>query len=318
MRVLACDMGGTRIKYGIIENGMVVRQEVMPAESHMGLARRLPALADALTRLCERHGCAAGDCDGIGVSFPSVIDVHSGRALAAFGKYPDAMDVDLRAWARDGLGLPLAIENDARMALIGEWRAGAGRGCDNVVMMTLGTGIGVAAVIEGRVLRGVHGQAAILGGHITLNVDGRVCSCGNVGCAECEASTSVLEELARSRADFRDSALGREPRVDYAAIFRLAAQGDACSVALRDHSLHVWAAEAVSLVHVFDPELVILGGGIMGSGQVIVDAVQGYVHRHALTPWGRVRVEASTLGDAAALVACEWLVEEHLRERMTH
>src|SRR5207247_4367241 len=97
-------------------------------------------------------------CGGIAVSFPSLIDVHTGRILAEYGKYADGPQVDLRAWAREALGLPLAIENDARMALIGEWRHGAGRGSDNLVMITLGTGLGTSAVIEGRVLRGKHGQ----------------------------------------------------------------------------------------------------------------------------------------------------------------
>lgn len=314
MKVLACDMCGTRIKYGLVENGAVLEQGAMPAHSDEGLALRLPALAAALQDLCARRGIAPRSCGGIGVSFPSIVDARGGRVLAEFGKYRDAMHVDLREWSRGALGLPLAIENDARMALIGEWRAGAALGCDNVVMMTLGTGLGVAAVMEGRVMRGVHGQAAILGGHITLNVNGSICSCGNIGCAEHEASTAVLDRMARARPDFLNSALAREPLVDYAAVFRLAATGDACATALRDHSLRVWGATAVSLVHVFDPEMVVLGGGLMGSGQAISEAVQQYLDRHAVTPWGRVRVAASALGDAAALAACEWLVGEHRRE----
>jgi glucokinase len=314
MRVLACDMGGTRIKYGIVEDGVVLAQDGMPAHSDRGLAPRLPALAEALLQLCVDNGMELASCAGVGMSFPSLIDVRSGRVLAEFGKYSDAMDVDIRAWSRDALHLPLAIENDARMALIGEWRSGAGRGCDNLVMMTLGTGLGVSAVIEGRVLRGAHGQAGILGGHLTVNYRGAACHCGNIGCAESEASSVVLEHLARQRGDFAGSALATEPVLDYAAIFRWAGVGDACAAALREHSLRVWSANAVNLVHAFDPELIVLGGGIMASGAVIVDAVQEYVDAHAMTPWGRVRVAASELGDQAALVACEWLVEEHRRE----
>jgi glucokinase len=307
-------MGGTRIKYGVVEDGEVLAQDMMPAHSDQGLASRLPVLADALLRLCAGSRIAPASCAGVGMSFPSLIDVRSGRVLAEFGKYTDAMEVDIRAWSRETLRLPLAIENDARMALIGEWRAGAGRGSENVVMMTLGTGLGVSAVIEGRVLRGVHGQAGILGGHLTVNYHGAACHCGNIGCAESEASTVVLEDLARRRTDFAASALSNEPVLDYAAIFRWADAGDACAMALRDHSLRVWSANAVNLVHAFDPELIVLGGGIMASGAVIVNAVQEYVNAHAMTPWGRVRVAASELGDQAALVACEWLVEEHRRE----
>lgn len=314
MRVLACDLGGTRIKLGIVENGAVIAQDVMPARAREGLAPRLPVLEEALRRLCAERGFSPASCDGIGISFPSIIDVQRGRVLAEFGKYSDAMDMDLRAWARDRLEIPLAIENDARMALIGEWRYGSGRGCDDLVMMTLGTGLGVAAIIQGHVLRGTHGQAGILGGHLTVAIDGRPCICGNIGCAESQASTMVLHDMVAGRQDYAGSALAREPVLDYEAIFRCAATGDACATALRDHSLRIWSADAVNLIHAFDPAMIVLGGGIIASGSVIIETMQAYIDAHAMTPWGTVRVVASELGDQAALVASEWLVDEHRRE----
>src|SRR5262249_5203514 len=142
---------------------------------------------------------------------------------------------------------------------------------------TLGTGLGASAVIEGRVLRGAHGQAGILGGHLTLRYGGQPCVCGNLGCAEAEASSAVLRELAEERPEFRASALAGEATLDYAAVFRLAANGDACALRLRQHSLEVWSALAVSLIHAYDPERLILGGGIMGSGEVILPAIREYV-----------------------------------------
>jgi glucokinase len=166
--------------------------------------------------------------------------------------------------------------------------------------------------VEGKVLRGAHGQAGILGGHITVKHGGRACVCGNIGCAEAEASTSVLEQLAKEHRDFAHSALAAEPVIDYHALFRLAAQGDGCARALAKHSLQVWSALAVSLIHAFDPALVILGGGVMGSADAILPTLRNYVDCHAHTPWGKVRVEASALRDQAALLACEWLVQEHL------
>ncbi|HYG24221.1 MAG TPA: ROK family protein [Verrucomicrobiae bacterium] len=314
MTCLAVDFGGTRIKLGIVRDGSVLAHRVIAAQSDQPLASRLEAVAAALEALCQEQGIATGTCDGIGFSYPSIIDRRNARILDHFGKFGDASTIDLRGWSRERLRLPLAIDNDARMALIGEWRHGAGRGCDNCVIVTLGTGIGVSAVIESHVLRGVHGQAGILGGHITLQPAGPQCVCGNKGCAEVAASTSVIGKLAREHPAFGSSALAREDVVDYAAIFRLAAKGDACSVALREQSLQVWSALVVNLIHVFDPERVILGGGIMGSGSVIVPAIQAYVERHAHTPWGKVTVVQSSLGDHAALVACEWLVQEEMEK----
>ena len=311
MKILAVDFGGRRIKLGLVEDGVVIELVVMPAEAETPLATRLGPVAAALKQLCARHELRPQQCDGIGFSYPSIVDVAQARIVDHFGKFGEAHTLDLRMWAEEIFGLPLAIDNDARMALIGEWRYGHWENCDNMVLLNLGTGLGVATIIEGGILRGAHGQAGILGGHITTNLAGRKCVCGNIGCAEAEASTSVLEQLARAHPDFSTSALAGEAVLDYAALFRLAAAGDACARFLADHSLQVWSSLAVSLIHAFDPELFLLGGGVMGSGQFILPAIREYVNRHAHTPWGRVRVEAAKLGDRAALLACEWLVQEH-------
>lgn len=310
MTILACDAGATRIKLGLVSRGRVLAQDVIPSYSERGLAERLPDLAAAFRRLCEANSVKLADCAGLSMSVPTLVDVATGRLLAEYGRFRDMPGLDLPAWARREFGLPIALENDARMATIGEWRHGAGRGCDNLVMITLGTGLGTSAVIEGRVLRGKHGQAGCLGGHLTLRYGGRACGCGNIGCAETEASTKFLDELARSRPDGAASPLLKEPVLDFAAVFKHAAAGDGFATSLRDHSLLVWSSLVVSLIHAYDPEMVILGGGIMASAGAILPAVQGYVNTYAHTPWGKVRVVPSQLGDAAALVAGEWLLEE--------
>jgi glucokinase len=310
MAVVACDAGATRIKFGVVENGRVLAHDSIPSYSEHGLAPRLPDLANALRRICDTAGISLAACQGISMSVPSIVDVATGRILAEYGRFRDMPGLDLRAWAVAEFGKPIALENDARMAAIGEWRYGAGRGCDNMVMITLGTGLGTSVIMEGRVIRGKHGQAGCLGGHLTLRYGGHPCGCGNIGCAESEASTKVLEELAHSHPAFAGSALAAEPLLDFAAVFRLAAAGDACSLSVRDHSLLVWSSLAVSLVHAYDPEMIVLGGGIMASADVILPAVRAHVHRYAHTPWGKVNVIRTVLGDTAALVAGEWLLQE--------
>ena len=310
MTFLACDLGGTRLKIGVVADGKVLAQSVAPAHSKEGLAPQLPGLKAAWLRLLEDRQLRVQDCTGISVAFPSLIDPATGRVLAEYGKFADAPGLDLRAWARSELNLPLAIENDARSALLGEWRHGAGRGVDNAVMMTLGTGLGTAALIEGRVLRGRHGQAGVLGGHLTVRHGGRACSCGNLGCAEAEASTAFLGDLVAKRPEFERSPLRHAGPLNYALVFQHAAAGDPCAVALRDHRLLVWSSLAVNLIHAYDPEALILGGGIMASAEVVLPAIAKFVARHAHTPWGQVRVVASELGDQAALLAGEWLLHE--------
>ncbi len=124
--VLACDLGGTRTKLGIVRDGRVLAQSIVPSNSKQGLAPLLPSIKAGWLRLLDESAINLGDCHGVGVSFPSLIDHASGRILDCYGKFEDAMDIDLRAWSHAELGLPLAIENDARMACIGEWQHGAG------------------------------------------------------------------------------------------------------------------------------------------------------------------------------------------------
>lgn len=314
MTALACDVGGTLIKIGIVRGRRVLAQTIRTANSEEGLVPQLPVLKATWLELLERQGLRLADCLGISVSFPSLIDPVTSLVVAEYGKYADAIGLDLRGWAFKELGLPLAIENDARMALAGEWLAGAGRGVDNLAMITMGTGLGTAAIVQGRLLRGKHGQAGVLGGHITVRVGGRKCRCGNVGCAEAEASTSVLAQMAATLPGFDRSSLREEHPLNYGLIFKHAIAGDPCAVALRDSSVEVWGTLAVNLVHAYDPEVLILGGGVMGSAEMILPALTAYVLRHAHTPWGKVRVVPSALGDQAALAAAEWLLEEQVGE----
>jgi glucokinase len=308
--ILAADLGGTRIKLGVVREGVVLAREVLPVESRRGLAPQLPRLAEAFARLCAGAGVQMQDCAGLGMCFPGLVDPERQRVVATYGKYGDAADLDLPGWSREALGLPLLIENDVRIALLGEWRFGAGAGCDDLVMVTLGTGFGAAAMIGGQLLRGRHGQAGVLGGHFTVSLDGRHCSCGNVGCAEAEASSAYLPEIARARPEFPGSRLAAEPQIDYAAVFRLAAGGDTCALAIRSHSLRVWSAQMVNLIHAFDPVRVIVGGGVMSSAAVILPELRDYIRRHAHTPWGRVEVVPASLGDDFALLGSDVLVKE--------
>jgi glucokinase len=312
MTVLACDLGGTRTKIGVVRDGHVLAHTVRPARTRQGLARQLPVLKSTWHELLARTGLHPWDCRGIGMAFPSLMDPTTGRILGDFGKYADATRLDLHHWARTELNLPLAIENDARMALVGEWLAGAGRGCSNLGMITLGTGVGTAILMEGRLLRGPHGQAGVLGGHLTVRYGGRLCVCGNAGCAEAEASTAFLGALAASMPSFERSPLSQAATLHYALVFKLAAEGDACARALQEHSLHVWGAAAVNLIHAYDLERLVVGGGIMASADLVLPALRAYVGRHAHTPWGEVEIVAGELGDQAALLSAEWLVGEVL------
>jgi glucokinase len=197
------------------------------------------------------------------------------------------------------------------MALLGECYGGAARGFADVVMMTLGTGIGGVAMVEGRLLRGKHSQAGCLGGHIPVLFTGRQCSCGALGCAEAEASGWSLPSVVREWPGIEKSGLSKHPRVGFKELFEEAAAGDGVAIAVRNRCLNVWAADAVGLVHAYDPEIVVVGGGVMESADVILPYVESYVHKHAWTPWGKVQVRAAELGNNAALLGAIPLLSEN-------
>src|SRR6185312_3937258 len=188
MTTIAADLGGTMIKLGIIVKHEVVQQSSLPSLSNEGLARRLSDIAGEIDRMLASQGLNSQECDALGLSFPGLVDSGANRVRATYGKWDDAREIDLIAWAQARFSLPLVIENDTRLALLGEWCAGAGLGYDNLVLVTLGTGLGTAAVMEGKLVTGAHGQAGVLGGHFSTNRNGARCTCGNVGCAEAEAS----------------------------------------------------------------------------------------------------------------------------------
>lgn len=305
---LAADLGGTTIKLGVVRAGRVLAQGAIDAASRGGIAAKLPEIEATWRGLMASAGVdAARQVAGVGMAFPSLIDPKTHVITSTNDKYPDAKGFDLAAWARGAFGVPIAVENDANAALAGEWQYGAGRGCRSCVIMTLGTGVGTSAVVDGVPLRGQHGQAGCLGGHFIVNAFGRACTCGGVGCVETEASSWALPAIARAHPGFERSRLAGEGRIDFAAVFQLAGEGDVVARELRDRSIRVWSASAVNLVHAYDPEVVILAGGVMRSPEPTLSMMQKFIDDHAWVGWGRVRVVRGELGDAAALLGVSYL-----------
>jgi glucokinase len=310
LNAISIDIGGSHAVCAVVDDRRILASEALPVGDARTFATLLPGLAAAAGRALHAAGIAAPDCAGVAVSFPGIVDPFSGRIFSTpKGKYDDSHTVDLPGWARAAFGLTLRIENDARMALLGECYCGAAQGCEDAVMLTLGTGVGGAVLAGGRLLRGKHLQAG-LGGHVPVLFDGRACICGSRGCVEAEASTWALPEICRAWPGFEKSALANEPVLDFAALFRASAANDAVAVAVRDRCLTVWASGAVGLIHSFDPEVFLLGGAVMKSADQILPFVEHYIHTHAWTPWGKVRILPAALGSDAGLLGAIPLLTE--------
>ncbi len=304
MRLLAVDLGGTHAACALVEGKNILDRETVALPDSQTITSALAAMEPSLKRML-----AKGRAEGIGFGFCGLVDSRRTRVASTNGKYVDAVEVDLAQWARARFDLPLRLENDTRLALLGEWHAGAAQGETEVVMFTLGTGIGGVAMIGGHLLRGKHDQAGVLGGHVPVTLHGRRCTCGAMGCAESEASGWALPLVAKTWPGFEGSALAAR-KIDFENLFACSAAGDIVSHEIIEHCLHVWGAAAVAAVHAFDPELLVYGGGVMKSAAMILPFLKEYVDRNAWTAWGRVRIRAAQLGDDAAILGVVPLFEQ--------
>jgi len=311
---IAIDLGGTIIKLGLLHSGKLLARKEIEAMSAGGLNAQLPRIENAIDQLMVEIEIMANQIAGIGFSFPGLVDSARNRIISANKKYDDGPQTDLLAWAKETWGWPLFAMNDARMALLGEWKYGAGQGFDHIAMVTIGTGIGTAVMQHGKLLLGKHFQAGNLGGHFTVNHKGTTCTCGNKGCVEAEASTWRLPSLIKAHPQFVHSSLRDIEMLDFKALFYHAQHNDLVAKEVVTHCISAWAAGIITMIHAYDPEMVMLSGGIMKSADMILPLLQEKVHRYAWTPWGKVKLVIAQHPDSAALYGGDYLVRTNIEQ----
>jgi glucokinase len=292
-RVIGVDLGGTKILAGVIdEEGAVERrrEHPTPIESQEGL---LTALDAAVEELLDPHVAA------LGFGIPSTIDQRTGRVEGSVN-IPLA-DFDFRPRMAERFGLPVGIENDANAATLAEFRVGAGTGADTMVMLTLGTGCGGGVVIGGRLFRG---WAEL--GHIVIDVDGIPCQGTCTGRGHLEPYVTGLAASKLAQESFG-------PAVDAHRLVRLADEGDAKAQRILAEIGEKLGAGIGSLVNIFNPELVVVGGGFAAAADWLLEPARKVVRWQALHPAGeRVRIVRAELGTAAGLIGAGFIAFEAL------
>ena len=295
--MIGVDLGGTKILVGVVDRDGSVerrRESPTPLESQDELLR---GVEEAVGEVLD-DGVAA-----IGFGLPSTIDQRSGKAVISVN-IPLA-DLDLRSWMRDRFGLPVGIDNDANAATLAEWAHGAGRGTRHMVMLTLGTGIGGGLILDGRPYRGAVGAGAELG-HIVTDLDGHPCqgACTGRGHLEVLASGHAASEAARETFG---------PAADAHRLVRLATEGDRTAIDLLAQLGHRLGAGIGTLVNVFNPELVVIGGGFSAAGEFLLGPARKTMLREALPPArDLVRIVRAELGTAAGLLGAGLVAFEAL------
>lgn len=295
---------------GIVCDDRVVVSKTLNIEN-ASLHAMLPDL-EALIRSFLLNDRVHSVIEGIGVGICVIVD-KSGSVVATNGKYDDAVGFNFRQWVKKCFDLPCAVENDTRLALLGEHYAGAAQGYDDAVLLTLGTGIGGAVMLGGKLLQSQGGRAGGLAGHLGVDWLGRICSCGNRGCAEAEASTACLTSMCQEWNGFAESALTKSAgKIDFRRLYEAADCGDCVAQDVLEHCIGVWSALTVTLIHAYDPRIIVFGGSVMKRHETILPRIREHVHRHAWLGNDTVAILPTTLGPAAALLGALPLLQGEL------
>jgi glucokinase len=314
--LLAVDIGGTKTLMALIRAALpdpslagqaadgprVLKRTLGPTD----ISSERRCLDELLRRLAE---IIAGEAvDGIGIGTPSMVDFAHGIVVASVNV--PLTDVPLRDLVGERLGLPVAVDNDATAAALGEHTFGAGAGTTDMVMLTLGTGVGGGVIAGGRILRGFTGAGGELG-HLVVDENGPPCpgaSCPNHGCLEAYVSGTAmgLAALAEARAKPR-SALGRAlaagETVDGTLLGRLAIEGDPDARAVMARVGEYLGVGITTLVNIFNPQLVVVGGAAAGSGELLLGPARHVVARRALYPQSeQARIVSARFGEESGIM----------------
>ncbi len=307
MNAVGVDVGGTKIAAGVVTpEGEVLNEVRYPTAGDP--ERLIRSIARSIKEVMEGH-----EVGGVCLAVPGLILAQENKVV--FSPNLHAIeDIPLKDELGPELGLPLTIENDASSAAWGEFRFGAGSEVEHLVFITLGTGIGGGVISHGVLLRGAQGAGGELG-HVTIQADGPLCSCGNHGCLEALASGTAVGRRAREVASDRPgSALGRlatERKVLGEDVTRLAREGDEAAIMVLEETGR-WLGVGISgFVNVFNPEMVAVGGGASAAGEFILGPARKETYNRARSPSRDLaEIRQATLGPESGVLGAAALARD--------
>jgi glucokinase len=313
-RTIGVDMGGSKLLAGAVDSALSVHRRVQ--RTLTGLDQ--PALLDvAVDAVEEARESAGGEVAAVGFGIPSLIDQRTGIAVVAINLA--LADIAFGEVMAERLGLPVFVDNDANMAALAEHRAGAARGCSEVVLLTIGTGIGGGLILRDELYHGAIGSAAELG-HVVIDENGPPCqgNCPNHGCVEAMASgTALAYEATRVAHERPQSGLGRalaegQPLVG-PLVTELAHDGDAAANDVIELIGSRLGVAITSMVNIFNPQVVVIGGGVMAAGELLLAPIRRVVATRALPPSrDEVRIVMAEFGVEAGMIGAAALAFDGL------
>ena len=302
---IGIDLGGTNIAVGLVnEKYEIVAHHSVPTGASRPAEQVIADMGDAVEAVLSKAGVAVEACESIGIGSPGNCDSERGVVVRAYNL--GWFDVPVCDMLQRRFGIPVRLSNDANCAALAETVAGAAIGCENMVLITLGTGVGGGIIIDGKIYAGMRSAGAELG-HMLLVLDGEQCTCGRRGCWETYASaTALIRQARQAAAEHPDSLLARTApdQITGLAVFEAADKGDAAAQAVIDRYCQYVAAGFTDLVNALAPEMILLGGGISRQGERILAPMRDYVMNNCFGQKdGAIPViKAAALGNEAGII----------------
>lgn len=320
------DLGGTNIVAGAVacDGSRLEGMHAVPTRPAEGADRVIARMADAArtAMAAARRADPAAAFAGAGIGAPGPLDTTSGVVLLT----PNLgwTDMPLRQRLADLLALPTTLDNDANCAILGEWWRGAARGAHHAIGVTVGTGIGGGIILDGRLYHGVSDVAGEIG-HTTIDAHGRRCACGNDGCVEAYASGPAIarravEAVQAGEASALSPLVAGDPtQVTAETVFLAAAAGDALArEVVRDTARYLGAAVA-NLINVFNPDVVVILGGVTRAGDALFVPLRQEIARRAFRPAvAACRIVPGALDGTAGVYGAVAAFREHFPTRVSH
>jgi glucokinase len=311
----AIDLGGTNVRAAIIEAGGQIRARARRPTPQTGPEDVVQAMVEALQQAAEEAGVSVDRLVAVGVGAPGPLD-HSTGVVYAPPNLAGWDNVPLKQMLQDRLRRPVFVGNDANVAALAERRYGAGKGSDDVIYITVSTGIGGGIVTQGRLLLGPAGTAGEVG-HITIDIHGPRCACGNIGCVEALASGPAIARQAQARLRAGQPSMLRElvsslEDITAEHVVEAARRGDPLAATVMEEAARNIGVLVVNLIHLFNPAVIAIGGGVSNAGELLFGPIRQVVQERALKAAAAVcRIVPAALGDDVGLYgAAAWALDQ--------
>lgn len=312
MVYVGIDVGGTGIQVGVVdEQGKILAKNSIVTRTDLPFSEQVAQMAQCVRDTVAKAELTLDDVKSIGLGIPGIVDPRTGRV--PFCTNLGWVDVPLHDEFRKHIDKPVYIDNDATVAGLAESVAGVSAGTASSVFLTLGTGVGGAIILNGKIWSGHHGVGGEIG-HMILVSDGEPCSCGNRGCLERYCSATAVIRMAREEVDKTPDSLilknagGDKANINAKIVIDAAREGDPAAVKVFSAYVSYLGQAIANIVNFIDPEVVALGGGVSKSGAFLLDAVRAEVPKYCLYKAMPIsRIELAELGADAGVIGAAML-----------